>query len=133
MQAVNSVAATVAGALQGDFFQGPPSAPRQVTLIQSEHLAVIGALLQRPPVDPASLRRNIVVSGINLKALLGARFRIGTAVLQATGDCAPCGQMEENLGPGGYNAMRNHGGITASVIQDGEIAVGDLVQPGSSK
>ena len=72
-------------------------------------------------------RRNIVVSGINLLALAKRRFRIGEVVLETTGPCEPCSRMEENLGPGGYNAMRGHGGITARVAKGGTISVGDAV------
>lgn len=100
---------------------------RAVTLIQWEHLDVIARLTGRSSVDPALLRRNIAVDGINLVALRKAEFRIGTAVLRGTGICAPCRRMEEALGPGGFNAMRGHGGITAEVIAAGEVAIGDAV------
>lgn len=111
----------------GDRFQGPPGAKRQVTLIQHEHLEVIAKLLGKDRIDPALTRRNLVVRGINLIALKGQRFQIGTAILEATGACAPCSKMEEVLGTGGFNAMRGHGGITARIIQSGQIKVGELV------
>lgn len=100
---------------------------RSVTLIQAEHLPVIAALLQSDCIAPEVLRRNLVVSGINLLAMKHAVFSIGGAVLQGTGICAPCSRMEEALGPGAYNAMRGHGGITAAVLEPGAIAIGDPV------
>jgi MOSC domain-containing protein YiiM len=120
-------AALLAGqGLEGDRYAGRDGA-RQVTLLQFEHLAAIAAFLGLAAVAPERLRRNLVVSGLNLLALKGRRFRIGEAVLEASGECHPCSRMEEALGPGGYNALRGHGGITARVLEGGAIRLGDAV------
>lgn len=102
---------------------------RAVTLIQWEHLAVIASLTGNEAVDPALLRRNLAVSGINLLGLRNREFRVGNAILLGTGLCAPCSRMEEALGHGGYGAVRGHGGITASVVEAGTIYLGDPVFP----
>lgn len=101
---------------------------RQVTLIQAEHLDVIARLARVDRIDPVGLRRNLVVSGINLLALKNARLRVGNALLEIVGPCQPCSRMEETIGPGGYAAMRGHGGMTARVIAAGAISVGDIVK-----
>ena len=111
--------------LAGDRFQGRNQGPRQVTLIQQEHLAVIAACVGLPEIEPALLRRNIVVSGINLLALKDKRFHLGDALLEFSGACHPCSKMETALGAGGYNAMRGHGGITARVLTAGRVKRGD--------
>ena len=100
---------------------------RQVTLIQHEHLAVIAQLARVAQVDPVGLRRNLVVSGINLLALKNARLQVGGALLELVGPCQPCSRMEEAIGAGGYAAMRGHGGMTARVVSGGTLRVGDRV------
>ena len=127
MTVVSEVEAEPGKGLTGDRYNGR-SDKRQVTLIQTEHLAVLASLLHRDRIDPALLRRNIAVQGLNLLALKDRQFQIGDAVLEYTGLCHPCSRMEQTFGPGGYNAVRGHGGITARVVSGGLIRSGDPVQ-----
>ena len=119
--------AVLKNGLDGDHYAGS-SGNRSVTLIQKEHIDTVASLLHRDKVDPAELRRNIVVSGINLLALKDREFTIGTAILKMTGLCHPCSRMEETFGEGGYNAVRGHGGINARVIATGIIKLQDKVE-----
>jgi MOSC domain-containing protein YiiM len=126
--AVDSATLLVGHGLEGDHHaKRKPGGNRQVTLLQHEHLPAIAGLLHRDMVHPFQLRRNLLVSGINLLALKGKQFRIGACVLEHTGPCDPCSRMEDTFGPGGLNAIRGHGGITAKVIAGGAIRVGDRV------
>lgn len=127
MVSVETAIASAAEGLAGDRYNGR-SGSRQVTLIQSEHLAAIASHLGLDAIAPEQLRRNIVVQGINLAALKGHHFRLGDAVLAWTGECHPCSRMEEAFGQGGYNAVRGHGGITARVTEGGSIAVGNSLE-----
>ncbi|MCA9535519.1 MAG: MOSC domain-containing protein [Myxococcales bacterium] len=120
-------ATLVAGrGLEGDRY-ARKGGKRQVSLIQHEHLPVIDAFTERS-VTPELLRRNLVVAGIPLAALRRLRFRIGEVELLGTDRCAPCSRMREALGPGGYAAMLDMGGILASVTRGGVIRVGDEVR-----
>ena len=139
VQAVAEALAVAGRGLHGDRHaeratRSADGGKRQVTLIQAEHLPLIAAWAGRASVDPTLLRRNLVISGINLVAARSPlarhplRLRIGASViLQLTGPCDPCSKMEAALGRGGYNAMRGHGGVTAMVDTGGPIALGDRV------
>jgi MOSC domain-containing protein YiiM len=127
MREAGEVEAEAGGGLAGDRYGGG-SGKRGVTLIQAEHLPVIAALSGHAAVAPATLRRNLVVSGIALSALRGLRFRIGDVLLEGTDSCDPCSRMETALGRGGYNAMRGMGGLCARILEGGAIRVGDRVE-----
>lgn len=114
--------------LAGDHYRSRTNRARQVTLIQIEHIAAIASHLGHDRLEPSELRRNIVVRGINLLALKGMRFSLGSAVLEATGECHPCSRMENILGQGGYNAVRGHGGITARIVSGGAVHIGDAIR-----
>ena len=116
-EGATAVQPTTLGELGGLKAGGMMPGKRQVTLIQAEHLPVIAALAGLGIVAPEHLRRNVVVSGLALLAFKDRRFRIGDVLLDGTGDCHPCSRMEEAFGPGGYNAVRGHGGITARVLE----------------
>lgn len=110
--------------LEGDHYKGTLVSKRHVTIIQHEHIIAVSSFLSKE-ISPELLRRNIVVKGINLLSLKDKTFKIGEATFKMTGLCEPCSRMEKNLGTGGYNAMRGHGGITARIIHGGIIRIGD--------
>lgn len=124
----SSATLIAATGIEGDRYKTNRDGGRQVTLIAAEDLMAVASFLGVGAISPDLVRRNLVTRGINLMALKERRFRIGNALLETSGECAPCSLMEEALGPGGYNAMRGHGGITARIIESSEVNVGDAIE-----
>ncbi|MAY37402.1 MULTISPECIES: MOSC domain-containing protein [Spongiibacter] len=130
MVALSSTTAVAGYGLEGDRrMAGRPGSGRQVSLISVEFVDSIARHLGLRELDPALLRRNLLVSGINLNALRHQYFQIGDAVFQATALCHPCTRMDEALGAGGVVAMLGYGGLCARVLQSGRLAVGDRLRP----
>lgn len=118
------------GGLEGD--RSRPG-KRALTLFQWEHLAVLESLLGGRAATPEALRRNVHVAGLNLSSLRGGRLRLGDALVEIAGPCAPCSRMEEALGPGGFNAMRGHGGWCGEVVEPGRLRLGDEARRAETK
>ena len=128
LRAVSETVALAELGLEGDHRTGKtPGSGRQVTLISREFISQIEQFTGLEGIDPATLRRNIVVSGINLNALRRQRFRVGDALFEATQLCHPCARMEEALGAGGVAAMLGHGGLCAKIIEGGAVRLGDAI------
>ena len=129
LASVEQVEAIAGYGLAGDHCASKSNGKRQVTLMQAEHLDVVEKILGKAQVRADAIRRNLLVSGINLYALRDRKFRVGAVLLEGSGPCDPCSRMEEVLGAGGYNAMRGHGGITARILEGGVFRVGESLQP----
>ena len=128
LQSLPEVNAIAGKGLEGDHYSSK-NGKRHVTLTQQEHIVAVASMQGMIEIAPGLLRRNLVVKGLNLLALKDKQFRIGGVLLEYSGLCHPCSRMEENLGDGGYNAMRGHGGITARIIEGGSFKLNDSVVP----
>jgi MOSC domain-containing protein YiiM len=115
--------------LEGDHrMDKTPGSARQLTLISEEFIEQIIHYTGIDSIDPALLRRNLVVRDINLNCLRHQRFQIGEALFEATALCHPCSRMESVLGKGGVAAMIGHGGLCARILRTGYIGVGDKLE-----
>jgi MOSC domain-containing protein YiiM len=132
MERHESVAA-VEGGLEGDRYRRgtghySPYDVCEVTLIDAAAIETIRAEYGIDLSDGRH-RRNLVVRGLDLESLLGATVRVGEAVLRGTRPRPPCAHVEEVADEAGVaRALNGHGGICASVVQAGTIAVGDRVR-----
>lgn len=98
-----------------------------VTLVSAEALEEVARVLGRP-VDPATVRRNVVTRGVELDALVGRVFRIGEVRLEGRRPCDPCRYLEALGGvPGLKEVLAGRGGLRATLRSEGTFRVGDPV------
>lgn len=111
--------------LHGDFGRKPGKA--QVTVLSEE--AWQAACGEVGVALAWTLRRaNLLVTGIPVQPVAGARITIGAVVLEVTGETDPCRRMEE-AHPGLQQALtpEARGGVRCRVLTGGRIRVGDSV------
>ena len=70
------------------------------------------------------LRRNVIVSGVDLNELIGEEFSIQGVRLRGTGHCKPCYWLDQAFAPGTEDFLEGNGGLRAEILSGGLIAVG---------
>jgi len=129
-RAVDRVRAVAGSGLEGNryFYDGDAPSGRALTLIAAEALAE-GAAESGVDLGADESRRNVLTSGIDLNALVGVRFRVGTVECLGVELCEPCATLQKLTRPGVVKAYVHRAGLNADILTDGDIAVGDVVEP----
>jgi MOSC domain-containing protein YiiM len=130
MEVIDHAAISVDLGISGDYrgaIRPGKSARRQITIMAAEDWAATLADLGAD-VSWEQRRVNLLSQGIALPHEPGTRLRIGSAIVEITGECDPCSRMEE-IAPGLKAALMPgwRGGRTATVIEGGPIAIGDPI------
>lgn len=107
---------------KGTFPSGMPGSA--LTLIEAEVSDSFD-----PPLSPDEHRRNVVTRGIDLNALVGHLFTIGGMLCRGMRLCEPCTVVDGYARRPVLRALVHRGGLRADIVEDGEITVGDPVQP----
>ncbi len=108
----------------GDRFFGHRAHVREsVTVMAAESLDGLG------DVDPAKTRRNVLTRGIAVDELRG-EFSLdsgdGPVWFRAHRPANPCAWMDEELAPGAFRHLREHGGMRCEPLSDGTLRLGPV-------
>jgi hypothetical protein len=106
----------------GGTFSNPHSTGHDLTLIEAEVVDELG-------LPPEEARRNVVTRGIDLNALVGARFRVGDVECVGRRLCEPCAHLQRLTHPGILRDLVHRGGLRADVLSGGTIRLGDPIVP----
>ncbi|MDP9139524.1 MAG: MOSC domain-containing protein [Pseudomonadota bacterium] len=129
MLALSEVEAIAGCGLAGDRYADAAnrkSPDYQLTLIEIENIEAFAQAsgLALNPDDP---RRNLVTLGIQLNALCGKRFKIGTVELEGLELCEPCATFAQRTHPEVVRFFVHRGGLRCRILSGGVFRVGDAL------
>lgn len=110
------------------FFRERPDFNGHVTFFSDEVYQELKRILGNDQLPgPEYARRNIIVSGIDLKALYGQRFSIDGIEFEGTIHCAPCKGMDAVFGDGAMKILKGRGGLRARLLSSGVLRKGEQI------
>jgi MOSC domain-containing protein YiiM len=123
---VSKVECVAGHGLRGDrYFDHRENYKGQATFFSTEVFEKLCAHFDIKDKPAGILRRNLIVSGVDLLSLIGREFEIQGVKFLGTQHCAPCEWMETAFAPGAKDFLRDNAGLRAKILTDGTVAVGD--------
>ncbi len=123
---VDAVECVAGHGLRGDrFFDYKENYKGQVTLFSLEVFEQLRRELNFPNANPAALRRNLLVSGAELNALIGQTFELQGVKFEGCDEARPCYWMNDAIGPGAESWLKGRGGLRCRILTDGWLRTGN--------
>ena len=110
--------------LKGDrFFDFKEDYKGQITFFAIEVFDALCAELKLSGKSPGVKRRNIIVEGADLNALVGKEFELQGVKFRGMAECAPCHWMDHAFAPGAEHFLQRRGGLRAKILSNGSLRV----------
>ena len=110
--------------LKGDrFFDFKENYKGQATFFSQEVFSALCTELNVTGKSPGESRRNIVIEGVDLNALVGQEFEVQGVKFLGTAECSPCHWMDQAFAPGAEHFLQRRGGLRAQILSDGKLCV----------
>lgn len=110
--------------IKGDrFFDFKEDYKGQATFFSQEVFSAMCGELQLTGASPGASRRNIVVEGADLIALVGKDFEVQGVKFRGVAECSPCHWMDKAFAPGAEKFLQNRGGLRARILTGGTLRV----------
>jgi MOSC domain-containing protein YiiM len=130
VEARDEVTAVAGRGIEGDrnFFGGTDGhdPADEITLIAAEGLARARAD-HGLELDPGEHRRQVLVEGVDLPALIGGSVRVGGVEVAVIADNPGCRYLQDMTGKPVLRGLRRHGGVRGRIVTGGPVRVGDPV------
>ena len=125
VQMLNEVECAAGKGLVGDrFFGHDENYKGQITFFAWEVGEEVRRSLQLSDIDMSAFRRNVLTRGIDLNTLIGQTFELNSVRFFGTEECSPCHWMDEAVGPGTCDLLKNRGGLRCRILTDGVLRCG---------
>ncbi len=117
---VDDVECVAGRGLRGDrFFDFKDNYKGQITFFSAEVFEALRVELRLPQAQAGSTRRNVLVRGMDLNALVGTEFELQGLRFAGVEPCKPCHWMDLALGAGAENWLQGRGGLRARILTGG--------------
>ncbi|MEZ0386150.1 MAG: MOSC domain-containing protein [Verrucomicrobium sp.] len=120
MQDVAEVECVAGLGLQGDrYFGHRDNYKGQITFFSQEVYEGLCEKFDQQDRDASVFRRNVIVSDVDLNALIGKEFEVQGITFKGTEEAKPCYWMNQAFCEGAEQALMGHGGLRARILTDG--------------
>ncbi len=125
IEAVKSAHCIAGRGLRGDrYAEHEPDHKRQITFFDWAVYERMREQFAKPELEPWVFRRNVLVAGLDLNALIGQRFSLQGVEFEGVEESVPCVWMDEVVAPGAFAALKGSGGLRARILTDGTLSCG---------